>query len=193
MIVFVVAVVAGALAGALAGGRPGNLAGLSWRRPWLVWVALGAQLVPAVLPDRWRGPVGAAVALGGAGVLVWWVTLQHRAPRGVRVGLWVAVAGLGLNAAVMAPNGGMPVSATALEDAGFPPGTDVTDGNLYKHVPADDDTVLAPLGDVIGLRVGPFAEVLSPGDLVLAVGLAMVVAAGMTGAPAGVDRSRESV
>ena len=84
-----------------------------------------------------------------------------------------------LNVATMVPNGGMPVSSVALEKIGAPSDVDVTDGALFKHVPADGDTVLPWLGDV--LPVAPLDAVVSVGDLVMAVGGSLLVAAGMAG------------
>jgi len=125
-------------------------------------------------------PGGHLVALrpwlvGASGVLLAvWFVVNLRGARGVlRWGLGIALLGASMNLVVMVPNGGMPVSKAALEaiDGGH---VDVSDGHLYKHRLADDDTVLAPLGDVIPVR--PLRMAASVGDVVLLLGLAGVVA-----------------
>jgi hypothetical protein len=77
----------------------------------------------------------------------------------------------------MLPNHGMPVSAVALDRIGAPSDVDVTDGSLFKHVGADGDTVLPWLGDVI--PVAPLGVVISAGDVVMALGGFLLLAAGM--------------
>jgi len=129
---------------------------------------VGLQAAPGL-------PGGHLVALqpwlvGASAVLIaaWFATNLGPARGLLRAGLAVALLGSAMNLAVMAPNGGMPVSRVALEaiDGGH---FDVADGHLYKHRLADHRTVFAPLGDVIPVR--PLHLVASAGDVVLLVGL----------------------
>jgi hypothetical protein len=113
------------------------------------------------------------VAASGVLMAVWF-TLNLRVARGaLRVALGIALVGAAMNLVVMVPNRGMPVSKAALEaiDGGH---IDVTDGYLYKHRLADDDTILAPLGDVIPVRSLRMA--VSAGDVVLLLGILGVAA-----------------
>ncbi len=94
-----------------------------------------------------------------------------------RAALGLVAAGWLMNLVVMVPNGGMPVSAAALEDSGAPSGLDVEDGHLSKHVELSPSTVLPALGDVVA--VPALKSAMSAGDVVMAVGLAATVAVGM--------------
>jgi uncharacterized membrane protein len=77
----------------------------------------------------------------------------------------------------------MPVSESALESAGIAPSTSVTVGHLSKHVPVNHGTVLRALGDVIPLSW--LRSVISIGDIVMAVGIGLLVAAAMRAAAPG--------
>jgi hypothetical protein len=92
-------------------------------------------------------------------------------------GAWLVVAGLAFNLAVIAPNGGMPVSAAAIERAG---GRDVTVTGDQKHHLMTTMDVMRPLGDVIPVP-SPISAILSIGDVALYAGLAWLVLAVMLG------------
>jgi hypothetical protein len=77
-----------------------------------------------------------------------------------------------LNAIVMAVNGGMPVSRFALVAAGFPKTMNVAQGHFYKHTAMTDLTRLRLLGDIIPFHLA--RTVLSPGDLLMLMGIAVV-------------------
>ena len=122
-------------------------------------------------------------------VAAWLVVNAVRQVGWRRVGVVVALVGWLMNLAVMLPNGGMPVSPSALEAvAGRDHGVDVTDGHRSKHVVLDDDTVLAPLADVHALHA--LDVVYSAGDVVLALGLLVILAAAWTPAALTSHRSR---
>jgi hypothetical protein len=92
-----------------------------------------------------------------------------------RPGLWLAGIGVLMNFTVIALNGGMPVLAEAAEVAsGFAPGDPVI-SESYKHVILDQSSHLVFLADVIPIRVANYGQVLSLGDLLLAVGLGRFV------------------
>lgn len=63
--------------------------------------------------------------------------------------------------------------AFAAVDAG---GRDVAVGHLWKHVPAENATRLASLGDVIPITLPGLRAVVSLGDLLILPGVALVVA-----------------
>jgi hypothetical protein len=87
--------------------------------------------------------------------------------------LWLVIAGLAMNLTVIGANGGMPVSARALETAGTSPARLADEGTLKHHLLGPDD-VLTPLGDVIGIPP-PVAAVVSLGDLFLYGGVGALV------------------
>jgi hypothetical protein len=88
-------------------------------------------------------------------------------------------AGLLLNVVVVAANGAMPVSLPAAADAGLTRAVLGLDEDAMRE-PVDDDTRLALLGDVVPLTLPWRAQVVSPGDVLVAsgVGLLLVSAGG---------------
>ena len=97
---------------------------------------------------------------------------QHGPWAAVPYGLGLIGAGVVLNAIVMALNGGMPVSQFALAAAGFPKTMNVAEGHFYKHIAMTDLTRLRMLGDIIPFHLA--RTVLSPGDLLMLMGIAVV-------------------
>lgn len=95
--------------------------------------------------------------------------------------LGLLAAGWLLNLAAIVPNGGMPVSLHAAREIGAPAHIDVTEGNLYKHVPASGETALPWLGDVVPVRA--LGSVISVGDVVMFLGLVLAVGSGMAPTP----------
>ena len=168
-----VVLVAAVAIGRLLGGRLPRLAALDLPNHWLVLAAVGVQGLgwaagAAGLP---AGPAY-SVALGVSALLV----LGFLAgARGV-AGLGLVALGLGLNATVVAANGGMPVSAEAATRAG------ADDGALAagpRHVPLDGDTRLPWAADVIAVPLPLRPEVVSAGDVAVAAGLGRFVVVGM--------------
>jgi hypothetical protein len=85
--------------------------------------------------------------------------------------MWIVGLGVLMNFVVIAANGGMPVLAGAAEVAS---GFTVTDPDLlgtFKHVPLDESSHLTFFADVIPLRFAGIGEVISLGDVFLALGL----------------------
>jgi hypothetical protein len=96
------------------------------------------------------------------------------------VGIPLILAGMLLNSSVMAVNGGMPVSASALvasSQAGELQRI-VTDPGAKHHLATSDDRLMV-LADVI--PVGPIRSVVSVGDLITSVGLLVLIVSGMRG------------
>jgi hypothetical protein len=84
--------------------------------------------------------------------------------------MWLAGLGILMNFSVIAANGGMPVLEGAASAAGgFPEG--LTLEGSYKHVWLDARTILGFLADVIPVRLFGLGNVISLGDVLLAVGL----------------------
>jgi hypothetical protein len=80
-----------------------------------------------------------------------------------------------LNVLVMAANGGMPVSGSALAQVGHA-GTVVSQGHLWKHVALSSTTRLPLLGDVIPVPLPLLRSVISVGDVAMLVGLGVAAA-----------------
>ncbi len=171
MVVLVLAVVAGAVAGMVTGGRLAALTRFRLRAWPLVVAALVAELSLGALPAGLRWLVAAA---GSSAVVVW--TLRNRRGAAGKAPLDLIAAGTTLNIIAMAANGGMPVSRWALHHAGLGGHFDVAHGHLYKHVAMTAATHLRALGDVIPLA--PARMVLSAGDVLMLVGVALLVRAG---------------
>jgi hypothetical protein len=73
----------------------------------------------------------------------------------------------------------MPVSMGALEAAGRPVGSALVGGTDARHVLAAPGSPLGFLGDRLGFHVVNLAGVLSPGDVVMVVGVAGFIQAAM--------------
>lgn len=155
----------------------------------LVLVGLALQFVP--LPDGRDGTellTRVAVLSCSYALLVLFAALNVRLP-----GMALVLAGLALNAAVILPNGGMPVSAEALERSGQEDLLQVLveEGAAKHHLMTDDD-VLTPLADVIPIPE-PIGQIVSAGDLFLYGGLGWLIVAvmlGRTPATVRVERGR---
>ena len=157
------------LVGRVSGGSVDRLGALHLRRRRLVVAALGVQALGAVV----GGPLH-AVGLAGSAALV---TAFLVANRGVR-GTGLVALGLGANALVVALNGAMPVSPDAAARAGVDLDA-VRAGLDSRHVVAGAGTRLGLLGDVVPVLLPVRPEVVSPGDVLVASGLAQLVVVGM--------------
>ena len=151
----------------LRGGRLTNLGDIELRAWWLLLVALGLQVATVWLPQTdWAEGLGLAMVLISYGLLMALVVLNRTA-----TGMWLAGLGVLMNFTVIAVNGGMPVLSEAAEVAS---GFTVTVPDLsgsFKHVILDSGSNLTAFADVIPLRIGGIGQVISLGDVFLAVGL----------------------
>jgi hypothetical protein len=153
-------------------GRGGHLKNLTMIEltAWpLLFLAGALQVVAELLPDQrsWSQPMAVTLILASFVLLLVVIYLNRE-----REGLALAGLGVLLNLAVIGLNSGMPVSAEAAALAGGSGGDLVFDS---KHVALDADSRLAFLADVIPVR--PFRQVLSIGDVFLAVGLGIFLEA----------------
>lgn len=148
------------------GGRLRALSSLRFQAPWLLWLALATQVVLIAFPGQeswWRTAANVATfPLGLA--FVWW---NRRIP-----GLWLVGVGALLNLLPILANGGvMPASAHALALAGIPAHLGV-----YANSAVLAEPRLLFLGDVIAIPESvPLANVLSVGDVLIALGAAYTV------------------
>ncbi|HSL26045.1 MAG TPA: DUF5317 domain-containing protein [Acidimicrobiia bacterium] len=152
----------------LRGGRMVNLGDIELRYWWLLPLGFVLQIAARFVPDAtdW----GVALVLLSYAPLLALVLINRDRP-----GLWLAGIGVLMNFTVIALNGGMPVLAEAAEVAsGFAPGDPVI-AEGYKHVILDQTSRLVFLADVIPIRIANYGQVLSMGDVFLAVGLGRFV------------------
>ncbi len=159
-----------ALAGIVAMFRGGSLQRVAETRfswVWLLFAGFGLQLGfqiwnPEWLTDGWKLTI---TLLSISGVLAFLVLNRNLA------GTLIAALGLTLNVAVISLNGAMPVSLEAVERAGLDP-AELSEPGI-KHEILDRNTVAPFLGDVLALPL--LNQILSVGDIFLAVGFARVV------------------
>jgi hypothetical protein len=142
------------------GGRLRALTELELRRPWLLALALGIQVV-LFAPGGPAWPAAHLCSYALAGAFAW---ENRRVPY-----LWVIGLGGALNLAAIAANGGtMPASARAAATAG-----------LSGRGPANSMVLHAPhlsaLGDVFAVPASlPLHNVFSVGDVVVVLGAALI-------------------
>jgi hypothetical protein len=147
---------------------------LRWRR--LIVAAVIAQSGGALLgllgygDPRRAYVIGlAASALCAAAFCAWNLRVA---------GVPLVTLGLLANAMVVAVNGAMPVSVSAASRAGVSV-IEIAAGHDDRHKIADSDTGLRMLGDVIPVPLPVRSEIVSPGDVLVAAGLAELVVMGM--------------
>jgi hypothetical protein len=162
-------------AGYLAGGRLRAFESLRLRWWVLAPIGLLMQAIPIETDgDPVREAVAAGVLVASFPVLLVFLGVNLRIP-----GFPLIFAGLVLNLAVIAANGGMPVSPSALRAAG---GSEADVQALaanpdVKHHLRDEDDVIAEIGDTIPIE--PLGIVVSPGDVLAYTGVAWAVVAVM--------------
>jgi hypothetical protein len=163
-------VVLAILAAVLTGGRWHPFTHELLRAPGYVVVAVLAQVLGAVLADHssadWVYPTGLVVSAISA--LIFCIANLRVA------GVALVALGLVLNAVVVARNGAMPVSIAAASRAGVSTLTIAT-GEDPRHEIAGRGSVWRGLGDVIPVPMPARPEVISPGDLLVAAGLAQFI------------------
>ena len=168
---WIAAIGLGLLAGFTTRGRIENLAHLHFRWPWLVVAVLAVRAAAVLTPLRGVDGVQYVYAAGLAALVAWALWHVKRV-----AGIWLVAAGGVLNLVVIAANGGrMPVAPELA-------GSLVQRGHISQYVLMASDTHLNGLADWISLRGlvgwGPL-EAYSPGDLIIALGIAAVTALAM--------------
>ncbi|MEO8424389.1 MAG: DUF5317 family protein [Actinomycetota bacterium] len=152
------------LAGILSGGSGRFLERLRVHWWGLAPIALVLQAVPVPVGSAQRAGLAAASLVSSYVLLLAVVAVNRRVP-----GAALMAAGLTMNLAVVALNGGMPVGRDAIRVAGSD-GVIVIEDGAKHHLMSDDD-VLRPLADVVPVPP-PFGVVLSIGDVLLYGGMA---------------------
>jgi hypothetical protein len=172
----VIALVGAVAVGYALGGTWSRLTALHlrWRR--FVVAAVVAQLGGALVGVLGYGDPRRAYVMGLATSAL---CAAAFCARNLRVaGVPLVTLGLISNAVVVAANGAMPVSLTAALRADVPV-IDIAAGHDTRHQIADSTTTLRFLGDVIPVPLPLRSEIVSPGDVLVAAGLAELVVIGM--------------
>jgi hypothetical protein len=158
--------------GFVAGGslEPFQRLQLHWWGAALAGLALQGVPLTGEIGSSW----GSAALLASYALLLGFAWVNRRLPA-----LWLVIVGLALNVLVIGVNGGMPVSASALQVAGARPEELGAAGTLKHHLMGPGD-VLTPLADVIGIPE-PIGAVVSVGDLFLYAGVAGLIVSVMLG------------
>jgi MFS family permease len=187
---FLSAIVLALIVGALAGGGLPRLAELRLRWFWVLGTALAVRLLVQftgsanTLPQELTG----AGYLSAYLLIFVWLWANRRVP-----GLQIAAVGIGANALALVVNGGrMPVWAGAYQAAGFPPGGLEGDPFHYLLVASSAAEFLRSgglLGDVVPLPIPFIRDVVSLGDLLLALGIFWTIVFAMTRPNAPLRRS----
>jgi hypothetical protein len=151
----------------LRGGRLINLADIRLQFWWLLLLGFGLQAATGFLHDteQARGVATAMILVSYLPLLI--LVLVNRR----REGMWLAGLGILMNFSVIALNGGMPVLEGAAVIAGSKAVGAATLPLDFKHVLLDASTRLPFLADVMPVRLFGIGQVISLGDVLLAVGL----------------------
>src|SRR5687768_3851025 len=182
---FLSAIILALIIGALAGGGLPRLAELKLKWSILLLVALLLRLVVGLTREA---GLGASVPVGWAYVAAYalifgWLWFNWRVP-----GLQIASVGIGANMLAVLVNGGqMPIWSAAFFSAGF---TEADILNDPFHFLLRTDTVAGFVGsgglfgDVIPLPIPYIRDVVSIGDVLLALGIFWAIVYSMTRADA---------
>jgi hypothetical protein len=177
------AVLIGLVLGFVLGGRLSGLATIDFRWPWLAIGGFAVQLVLFSDPVRERvGDLGAPLYVASTVVVLIAVIRNIRIP-----GMALVALGAGCNLAAIVANGGyMPASEGAFAALGG----ELNPGYTNSAIVADP--ALEPLTDLFALPAWlPFANVFSIGDVLIALGVVVVIVAGMRRAPGGASQASD--
>jgi MFS family permease len=167
--------------GALAGGGLPRLADLRLRGIWVLGIAVALRLGAVLLGQQ---PIGQDLPLAWGFVAAYlllflFLGANYRVP-----GMQVAAVGIGLNTlAVFLNSGQMPIWAGAYAAAGFPPGGIANDPFHFlisSGTVADFVARGGIFGDVVPLPIPIIRDVVSIGDILLALGVFWAIVYSMT-------------
>ena len=164
---WLLAIAAGLLVGLVGGGNLSNLARLKFHWPWVLVAAVLVREVVIFSPlsrvDGSQYIYGMSLAV----IVLWTIWHLKRLP-----GVWLVTAGGLLNLVVVLANAGrMPVAPDLARTVLG--GALIQRGHIGQYTVMGQDTHLNALGDWISLR--PLPAAYSPGDLLIAVGVAFVI------------------
>lgn len=170
-----VALAAGLAVGYARDGRLRRLLDQPPERSRLLLTALGLVVVGVLAGWAWEPLLAFFSALSGLAIAFYaWINRRFQ-------GALLVAGGFALNALVLLLNGAVPVSEQAADRIG----ADTT--LAASDVVPTAGATLPWLGKVIPVAFPPSPEVVSAGDVAIAAGLGLVVAAGMTRRPAAAE------
>lgn len=169
MVLVVVVLACAVVAGWLLGGRLRNLADVRLRSPWLAFVAVGLLVLLSGLglAGVQLEAVTLPIVVASQAALLAFVAANRYLP-----GMPLVLVGFALNALVIVANGGMPVDPEALRAVG---GASATIDDPGRHRLLEPGDAFPLLADIIGIPL--LRTVVSVGDLLLAAGVGILVAA----------------
>jgi MFS family permease len=178
---FLSAIVLALIVGAFAGGGLPRLADLKLRWLWVLALALLLRVSATVLRDNQLGaglPTG-LLYIGAYFAIFVWLWGNWRVP-----GLQIASVGIGANTlAVILNVGQMPIWSAAFRAAGFTAG-DIANDPFHFILQADTLAEFVArgglFGDVIPLPIPIIRDVVSIGDVILALGIFWAIVYSMT-------------
>jgi Family of unknown function (DUF5317) len=166
------ALAGGVMVGYARGGRLARLGRLPLRRNRLLLTAIGLSVLGVLTGLLWEPLL--AILSGLSWLTVAFYAWVNRAIQGAGL----IAAGLAANGLVLLLNAAMPVSVSAVERSGADPSAILEPA---ERAPVGPDTLLPWLGKSVPIAFPPRPDVVSPGDVAVAAGLALAVAAGMSG------------
>jgi len=162
-VLLVVPLVLALVIGVASGGSIGNLANLRFRWPWFVVAVLVIREAVLLRPLNRVDGVQYLYAAALAGLVAWTAWHIKRIP-----GVWVVTVGAAANLIVVLANDArMPVTPSLA-------GSLVNRGHVAQYTLMGSDSRLEWLGDWIGFP-WPVPGAYSPGDLLIALGIGIVV------------------
>jgi Family of unknown function (DUF5317) len=176
MTLFAFALALGVVLGYILHGRLSNLASVRVRWWGIIPVALVLQLGPLPQGGGTDLLIRTIILSLSYAMIVVFTLVNVRVP-----GMVLIMVGVMANFAVIAANGGMPVSADALRDSGQSVVLTEMRGSApaTHHLVTEEDS-LTFLGDVIGVPA-PVARAISIGDIIVCLGLIWFIASSMRG------------
>ena len=176
MTLFAFALALGVVLGYILRGRLSNLALVRVRWWGIIPAALVLQLGPLPQGDGTNLVIRTIILSISYAMIVVFTLVNVRVP-----GMVLILVGVMANFAVIAVNGGMPVSADALRDSGQSVVlTELRGSAPDTHHLATEEDSLTFLGDVIGVPA-PVARAISIGDIIVCLGLIWFIASSMRG------------
>lgn len=178
MRLIVLCVVVATIVGLFSGGTLRGFPSRKLRGAWLALMGVVLQFIPL------GGAIGTGLLYASFLALIAFAGLNVRAH-----GFSLILAGLVLNAVVIAANQGMPVTRNALEGSNQSATLDdlIANGGAKHHL-ADTGTILLPLGDVIPLGE-PLDQAISVGDVCVQLGAVWFIVSSMPRRHRGVVRT----
>lgn len=170
MLLVLLAVAVGVVVGRVRGGRLRDLGAVPPERNRLLLTALGLFVIGVLLAGEWPTMLPICAALSWL-VVAYYGWVNRRFQGAVLISL-----GLAANALVLLINGATPVSLDAAAAAGLDAEVALT---AELTVGSGNDAALGWLGRSVPVAFPPRPEVVSPGDLALAAGLATLLATAM--------------